>query len=574
MSELHQILLGLGYRFLPAKHIPQTSVLHRQCPGGVYAKDILTEAGTFKVGLHLKEDPHVELPKPYLIGFPEGFSNQLVPHINHEGYLCYVEQMEADWDPNHLGPLYTAIDEQICTTLCNSMSRRDGAESDAEIEPEFASYWDGQYKAFLLSRPTKDKQLWYAVTGKESVVYSDDQATEFASWMERRNLADEPVQKYPAHYLRVRPSKLAGVAWPPCNLGQVLDWLGNVDNPTRSKLIDCLIEEPGSTHLFVMDVAGQEMIGVFVQLNKSAVALAAHNRKRRRRPARSYKQLIIALSGKQACERFHRIEIENAEAKWILSRNNPNPEQGNLSDKKIALIGCGTIGGYAADLLMRSGAGCGRGFLHVFDPDTMKPQNAGRHILGTQAFGQNKAEAMATKLRHDCHLVTNIEGKGEVFPITIQALRAFDFVIDVTGRPPISKRLAAVIRMLPQNDRPMLIHGWNDGNGRMSKVLIDDGSGCYGCLISDPAFYTNEQDRRLEGIDRRKETRTSCGNTYTPYHAGVSIITAGIMQQAVMYALGSELPWNYTEHVSAGGRTRKPKKIQPSSHCSICNAPI
>nr|WP_263859180.1 ThiF family adenylyltransferase [Shewanella algae] len=87
--------------------------------------------------------------------------------------------------------------------------------------------------------------------------------------------------------------------------------------------------------------------------------------------------------------------------------------------------------------MMRSGVDCGRGIFHIFDPDEMKPQNASRHILGTQEFGENKAKAMASKLRRACHLAINIEGNAETFSITLETLRSFDFIIDATGRPPI-----------------------------------------------------------------------------------------------------------------------------------------
>ncbi|MEK5749918.1 ThiF family adenylyltransferase, partial [Acinetobacter nosocomialis] len=53
----------------------------------------------------------------------------------------------------------------------------------------------------------------------------------------------------------------------------------------------------------------------------------------------------------------------------ILSRNRSRPEIGDLRTKKIALIGCGTIGGYLAELLIRAGAGMGTKSLDLFDHD-------------------------------------------------------------------------------------------------------------------------------------------------------------------------------------------------------------
>ncbi|TOK95187.1 hypothetical protein CGI09_27115, partial [Vibrio parahaemolyticus] len=87
-------------------------------------------------------DPYIELPTVFVIDMPLALQGRLIPHISHEGYLCYVEQMEADWNPNNLVELYKAIDLQIKTTLDIAVNAMDNeVKGDEELDNEFVSYW-------------------------------------------------------------------------------------------------------------------------------------------------------------------------------------------------------------------------------------------------------------------------------------------------------------------------------------------------------------------------------------------------------------------------------------------------
>lgn len=62
-------------------------------------------------------------------------------------------------------------------------------------------------------------------------------------------------------------------------------------------------------------------------------------------------------------------------------------------------MGCGTIGGYLSDMLVKAGAGSCGGKLTLVDFDGLLPQNIGRHRLGFPDLLSNKAEAMAKELK-------------------------------------------------------------------------------------------------------------------------------------------------------------------------------
>ena len=79
-------------------------------------------------------------------------------------------------------------------------------------------------------------------------------------------------------------------------------------------------------------------------------------------------------------------------ANTIFARN-PDERQA-LSEKRIAIVGCGSVGGAVADIAVRTGLGA----VTLIDPDTLSAENIGRHVLTTRDIGQPKVDALAAHL--------------------------------------------------------------------------------------------------------------------------------------------------------------------------------
>lgn len=70
-------------------------------------------------------------------------------------------------------------------------------------------------------------------------------------------------------------------------------------------------------------------------------------------------------------------------------------ESASLAAKKVAVIGCGGLGGYVIEMLVRIGVGC----FVVVDPDTFEESNLNRQLLCTEAvIGQSKVEAARARM--------------------------------------------------------------------------------------------------------------------------------------------------------------------------------
>lgn len=589
-SDLHQVLLSCGYRYTKAQHISSSSPLlaHDEAKG-FYVKGYETAGGKFNVALSFFADPYITLPTAYVLKSPSQYSGRLLPHINMGWYLCYVEEMEADWDANDLRGIYQQVDAQIQLTLDSAVaSVVAGTPDDQEMEGEFSSYWLPDRRVYLLSDTAEKVDLMCVAasrqntiekpessSGEEWIAYEKNDEKEFVQWLKQRGLTRSDGKTFLTSYFKIKPSRLAGVLWPPKDLRAVLQWLTEVDLSARARILNHFVNNPVKRHVLLLDVRHQDMVGLYVELDIDATGLNTYPRKsnRKKRTGRIAKHgtLITCLSAKHSVIRFIRLGVTRADRKTILSRNRRRSAAGDLSSKKIALIGCGTIGGYLSSLLLRSGAGCGQAKFDLYDHDSFGPQNFGRHPLSTAHFGQNKAIATAATLKSSTHLTCNAEGKPIRFSINPELLKQYDIVIDATGRPPVSRRLAHVVRTLSHDKRPLLIHGFNDGNGRSSKVITDNGSCCFGCLLADPAFYKNGSDIRFKHIIKNNERHVNCGSTYTPYDAAVSVITASMMQEAVLSSLEPKLSWTYNEHMLDGSRSRQPRYLPRQPNCDICH---
>ncbi|UWS28924.1 E2/UBC family protein [Erwinia pyrifoliae] len=137
---LHKVMTGCGYRYTRARNLPKKSILHSQDHRkGFYTKEYSTDFGNFNVALVLCSDPFTELPIACIFELPERFRDRLLPHVSLEGILCYVEQMEADWDSNDLEGTYREVDAQIYRTLVNSVLATAEGLNDNRVDCPYAS---------------------------------------------------------------------------------------------------------------------------------------------------------------------------------------------------------------------------------------------------------------------------------------------------------------------------------------------------------------------------------------------------------------------------------------------------
>jgi molybdopterin/thiamine biosynthesis adenylyltransferase len=124
-------------------------------------------------------------------------------------------------------------------------------------------------------------------------------------------------------------------------------------------------------------------------------------------------------------------------------------EHEKLAGKKVAIVGCGSLGSKIATSLARAGVGR---FLLV-DDDVLLPDNLVRHDLDWREVGTHKADSVAAKIKMvnpqaECttrrHRLGGQEASGSIETL-IEHLGACDVIIDATANSSVFNYLSATV---------------------------------------------------------------------------------------------------------------------------------
>lgn len=165
------------------------------------------------------------------------------------------------------------------------------------------------------------------------------------------------------------------------------------------------------------------------------------------------------------------------------------PDLVQLADRKVAVLGVGSLGGDTAVQLARAGIGG----LHLFDPDRFEANNSVRHVLDTHSSGLNKAKEVARACKW-ANPFTQITLDGELRfggpPIDgVQPLeRLYDVVdessllVDTTG---INQLQFLAAKVAWEMDKPFASCWLTEGSWAGHLVLLMPGrTACPLCFVT------------------------------------------------------------------------------------------
>jgi molybdopterin/thiamine biosynthesis adenylyltransferase len=267
-----------------------------------------------------------------------------------------------------------------------------------------------------------------------------------------------------------------------------------------------------------------------------------------------------------------RLTGDRADERFVIDRNLGGKR--GLEDKRIALVGLGTIGGHLAKLIAQGGAGFGRGHLWLIDEQIFSPGNVGRHILGVPAIGLFKAPAC-------CDLLKEFYPGISVQAISGDALRHLDqletrdLVLDATGDQPVSTIINRHFVDLAKTNRPIpeRLHVWLEGNGVAARaLLVGRESACLDCLIQADG---SQRYRVLRPEHPAAITPANCGEgAYFAYGPGPSAIAAGLaVQMALEWSTRSPSARLRTIRIDEAAtfhtKDQSPSKLLGCSGCAV-----
>jgi molybdopterin/thiamine biosynthesis adenylyltransferase len=440
------------------------------------------------------------------------------PHVGPDGFLCYVAEGTLVFD------MYRPISQTIAAlkraevVLDQIMAK----ERVDDLEEEFFAFWRGDYCYTDIERPESGEVAALSLGKGQGLVFTDDLARAESKFAYRAGRVEALLGVTAKITTKVPPRPLIG-AWPPKTVGELLDWQSKLDPPCRRKILARIIKAYRADKqaiVVVIDAPTIQYGFLVTDLQK-------------------YKRTSKADQGTPIFEApIELMQMVRMDDRYIVGRNIPG--QKTLAGKKIALVGCGTIGGYLADLLVKAGAGTGGGELQLIDNQKLAPGNIGRHRLGANRLELNKAQGLVTELKIGMPSANVRALPEDAFSVN---LAGFDLIIDATGEQGLGNWLAGqqANGSLPNGGwQTPLLHVWIEGSGEAVRALLKQhrSEGCYRCLCD---YEAEQRFLSVAGGVRPILAGGGCEGQYVAYPASVSVQAAALGLDAALAWVGATL---------------------------------
>jgi len=440
-----------------------------------------------------------DLPRIRLLDIPPELP-KAVPHLGADGGLCYIAKGTVVLD------IYDPVGQSLACLqrAAEVFGRILKGEMVEDLAEEFFAYWNG-WLCFVdmqggdLGRQNcivaraNGNPLWF-ITDNEDLTTRKLHSLGY-------QVTDTTVLTYRVK-TTAQPRPLTS-HWPPETVGDVLAWQGTLDSRCRRKIHERIKEGQRKKANGVLIIIESPLMtyGFAVLFDRQA----SQKTKLADRRDSSFGLKVMPVS------------VIRIDDRYLAQRNIPKSK--TLAGKRIALVGCGTIGGYLSDMLVKAGAGTCGGKLTLVDFDCLLPQNIGRHRLGFPDLLSNKAEAMAKELKR-------LSPGAEVYALPVDVRQAQlgqpDLLIDATGEESLGHWLCGRYRV----PTPML-SVWIEGPGTAVRALLrTNASGaCYRCL-----WHSRQRGEFRSTLDALPNILAGhgCEGLYVPFPASVSVQAASL----------------------------------------------
>lgn len=520
--------------------------------------------GGVRVQLTVSDWDFLSYPEILLLERPS-FLPELMPHVDVSGGLCYFAPGSVVLDRYDPATAVAQCLDQATALLDRIASDPNYRSSD--IQDEFQAHWEfGQLTQpwpVLLGRiepgAVSASYSIIEVAGRRKVMVASD-STDVITLAQSLGTSEPSRKRFQCWLFKtaVRPSV---PLFMPKTVKQLFEWLRQWDRAVYNGVQRVLGHESAYLNYTFVTFAVDTPVG-WVGFGFDLDQVTRLGSKRRPTLYRQY------LHGRGGSGRLLRLSITDISGDYVHNRNLSFPD---LRDKRIAVIGCGAIGSFLAQSLVRLGAGTGRGTLTLMDPDTLQPENLGRHLLGYPSLFQFKANAVAAEL-------SRLFPWSRVVPIAKSAfalpdLFAAELIIDATGEEAVSERLNGI---WVDWRRPVpVLYAWIRGNGESVQGLWTDSpdGGCYRCLkVTDPLHYRQD---RFPVLTKPPERRFLGCQAFTPYAVSAPMQAAALATDMISaWMNGNPSPRFRTRSVeNADVRAVKNQNISRLKGCPACGQP-
>ena len=448
-----------------------------------------------------------ELPRIRLLEIPPKLP-AAVPHLGADGGLCYLAKGTVVLDIfDPIGQSLACLER--AASVFGQIMKGGMVEDLAE---EFFAYWDGWLcladvqgedlgRQHCIVAEANGKPLWFIITDNEE--RTAKKLNSLGCQVTNRTVLTYRVKT------NTQPRPLTN-NWPPRTVRDILAWQSSLDPKCRRKI-----------HQRIQEGERKKANGVLILIESPLMTYGFavfYNRKSRTSKTKlaDRKDLTYGLE-------VMMVSVVRIDDRYLAQRNIPKLR--TLARKRIAVIGCGTIGGYLSEMLIKAGAGTSGGKLTLVDFDSLLPQNIGRHRLGFPDLLSNKALAMANELKR---LSPGAEVRALPVNVRQAQLGELDLLIDASGEEALGHWLCG--NYLPHT--PML-SVWIEGPGTAVRALLrtNNSGACYRCL-----WHSNRKGELRSVVETLPVILAGhgCEGLYVPFPASVSVQAASLGAEMVL----------------------------------------
>lgn len=496
----------------------------RRYRGAAAGWRIEVDAQTLHIGevdhLVVTIDLHFPNSQPTVFA-PQAGADFRWPHVEGDTKLCLIATQCA------AAPGVRVLEHLIAAIELLGYSE---AQCVDEFQREFLSYWkhratvqDERRQCISIVKPKgPSRQIVCYFDADARIIFGEDKET-LGRWLRNRGRNPSAKEIFPSSLLRLR-----------------LPWIPK-DYPKVGEDVIKLLPEELRLGVIAAGRAAAMLIEVTTATGPGFAAVVLQGAKEKdlsngfRHIARVPQQRIVDSFAARPVER---IPVARADGAWVHGRDH-NTACLELMTRRVAIVGCGAIGAAVALLLAQAGVG----ELLLIDPDTLSTANVGRHPLGINHTGFNKASGLSLLLRRryphlnfDTVFQTRFE---ELDHPKRQKLAAADLVltagIDFDGEAALDAWRVGLPRP------PVLVSTWVEAFGAAGHAAL-----LYGKQSIRPAF--NELERPVFQLTDWPEdvgaliVEAGCGNVFQPHGVIDLHPTVGMAAGLVVDALTGKVP--------------------------------
>lgn len=439
-----------------------------------------------------------------------------IPHLDRLKTLCLFDDVEASPNPKNPEGLLDATLNRAVEVIKTGISKR----NTYDFIEEFDAYWfqesgNGIYislvepanyikKVYLLSCDLKQQ--------KRNGLIADSKS-EVISWFQ--NVGADYREEDIVEILYIPLQKTIPYPFPKTNIDiyKLLKSDQLLDIKKYFKYLDQ--NKRPSKVLFSIERNGDYMWGIWehTELFKSNTSLYK-GRKRIQKNLKGFRKQArnsqIELIRDFPNQEINKYSVEDVRFKRLKVRGG----DGNLIniDKKVAVIGCGSIGSHLVQGLFDIG------IQHVLliDPDTLKFENINRHICGATSVGNKKAEAIKKQLKghypsskiHVCN-----EDVLKFLTLYPEGLNSYDLIISAISNTPVEQRLNEM--QLYGAITPPILNVWVEPYLSAGHALWIDSSNP---INLDQLFIQGKYKYQvLRDSNQNTKRELGCSTSFVPY---------------------------------------------------------